>query len=162
MRISVRLDPEHAEKLQRLARRTGQTTSEIVKRAIDVYHERAEPAERPYDVLMRAADRVRCWGHCGRLRAGLTWKADVGEDIDTLRQSTSATTSSTRGLADAAIPAPERYEEGCRQEQYGKCQQAARNRAREEGNRRSEQDHTLDERTLRDRPEENAKYHRYH
>lgn len=54
MRISVRLDPEHAEKLQRLARRTGQTTSEIVKRAIDVYHERAEPAERPYDVLMRS------------------------------------------------------------------------------------------------------------
>lgn len=54
MRISVRLDPEHAGKLQRLARRTGQTTSEIVKRAIDVYHERAEPAERPYDVLMRA------------------------------------------------------------------------------------------------------------
>jgi hypothetical protein len=55
MRISVRLDPEHAEKLQRLARRTGQTTSETVKRAIDVYDEReAEPSERPYDLLLRS------------------------------------------------------------------------------------------------------------
>jgi hypothetical protein len=55
MRISVRLDPEHAEKLQQLARRTRQTTSEVVKRAIDVYHEReTKPCERPYDVLMRS------------------------------------------------------------------------------------------------------------
>jgi hypothetical protein len=54
MRISVRLDPERAEKLRRLARRTGESTSELVKRAIDLYDERAEPAERPYDVLMRS------------------------------------------------------------------------------------------------------------
>lgn len=55
MRISVRLDPEHAAKLQELARRTDQRTTEIVKRAIDLYHEReVTPAERPYDILMRS------------------------------------------------------------------------------------------------------------
>lgn len=54
MRISVRLDPERATKLQELARQTGQRTTEIVKRAIDLYHEREmAPSERPYDILMR-------------------------------------------------------------------------------------------------------------
>jgi len=54
VRISVRLDAERAAKLRRLASRTGESTSEIVKRAIDSFYERAEPAERPYDVLMRS------------------------------------------------------------------------------------------------------------
>jgi len=63
MRISVRLDPERAEKLRRLARRTGESTSEIVKRAIDLYDERAEPAERPYDVLMRSGFIGGAEGH---------------------------------------------------------------------------------------------------
>lgn len=54
MRISVRLDRERAKKLEGLSARTHQTTSEIVKRAIDLYHEQAGATEHPYEVLTRA------------------------------------------------------------------------------------------------------------
>ncbi len=40
MRVNARLDLERQRKLEEIARRTGLSVSDILKEAIDVYHER--------------------------------------------------------------------------------------------------------------------------
>lgn len=58
MRISARLDESRSRKLEALITGTGAGTSEVVKRAIDVYYEQYR-AERPGEAIRRS-DFVGC------------------------------------------------------------------------------------------------------
>lgn len=52
MRINARLDDSRSRKLAYLARATNQATTEIVKRAIDIYYEQETATRRsPAEVL---------------------------------------------------------------------------------------------------------------
>ena len=53
MRINARLDDSRSQKLEYLVNATNQGTSEIVKRAIDVYYERVKMSDRsaPAEIL---------------------------------------------------------------------------------------------------------------
>ena len=53
MRISARLDESRSQKLELLSDSTQLSTSEIFKRAIDLYYERFR-ADRPAEILRRS------------------------------------------------------------------------------------------------------------
>lgn len=60
MRISARLDEDHARKLSSLASATHQGTTEILKAAIDVYYQQIVASRpRPAEIL-QAAGFVGC------------------------------------------------------------------------------------------------------
>jgi hypothetical protein len=60
MRVNARLEPEVAEKLRLLKATTGASTSDVLKRAIDVYYQqRMGPGRSPYTAL-QAAGLLAC------------------------------------------------------------------------------------------------------
>jgi predicted transcriptional regulator len=60
MRISARLDDSRSQKLDFLANATHLGTSEIVKRAIDVYYEKVRSARHRPAAILEGAGFVGC------------------------------------------------------------------------------------------------------
>jgi len=56
-RINARIDPDRSRKIAYLRRRTGKSTSEVVKESLDVYYAQLAREDRPADLL---ADFVGC------------------------------------------------------------------------------------------------------
>ncbi|MEM8994849.1 MAG: ribbon-helix-helix protein, CopG family [Acidobacteriota bacterium] len=78
MRISARLDATSAHKLSDLSRRTGYGTTEIVKRAIDLYYAQ-EKASRE-----SAADILRAVGFVGSGAASPDLSSNYKEELGAL------------------------------------------------------------------------------
>ena len=60
MRINARIEPPLAKKLAYLKAKTGETTSTILKRAIEAYYEQEEEASAAPLALLTASGFVGC------------------------------------------------------------------------------------------------------
>ena len=78
MRINARLDDSRARKLAYLARATSQATTEIVKRAIDLYYEQETSTRRS------AAEVLRSVGFVGSGRASPDLSTDYKSELQAI------------------------------------------------------------------------------
>lgn len=80
MRISIRLDPDHARKLDLLGRATQARTSEIVKHAIDLYYEQIRKTRRPADEVLQSTGFIGCGEADENLSE--TYKTELGRLLE--------------------------------------------------------------------------------
>jgi hypothetical protein len=60
--LNVRIDPEMAALLERLARQSGRTKSEVVREALEILRERGTPVKPPAETM---AGLIGCWDSGG-------------------------------------------------------------------------------------------------
>ncbi len=97
-RLNARIDGPLAEKVAVLRRATRQTTTEVVRVALERYYDAVEREARPYDLLVNGGF-IGCAE--GPSDLSLTYKAALGRSLDEKH-------SAARSASSAAAPKPRR------------------------------------------------------
>lgn len=78
-RLNARIDARLAKKVASLRRATGQTTTDVVRVALERYHESIEREARPYELLL-AGGLIGCSD--GPADLSVTYKDELGRSLD--------------------------------------------------------------------------------